>query len=396
MSDELIFVGTGVSTGIPVIGHLDGECACALAMSSPNDPNRRNNVSLLIRRRITPQTPAKPPPRPIPQTGSQAKTEETFDRQLTNEEKTEIAEKKRPAQTFFNVLIDAGKTFRDAYFRTMAPEGVDTLTSILITHDHADAMAGLDDARDLQHFDFVGKQFVCRYYIPTYMSSKTLALLTQQAGYIVSNSIVRGTQKLELPTAEEEADLQKLRDRPLERRVTCLEIHEVSETIVEPMKVKGLEGVPCFTVPVFHGGSYRCLGFAFGNGLRLKGVPEAEQPGTGKGAAIVYISDVSAIPDDTMGWLKSLERIDILVLDVLLGPGDSHYSHWCLDQAWDCAVELQPKRAIGIGMFCSVKHDDGNAELAKRVAALKAEKGTACNLESFVLGNDGLKILCDL
>jgi phosphoribosyl 1,2-cyclic phosphodiesterase len=37
-----------------------------------------------------------------------------------------------------------GKTFRDAYVRVLQPR-VDSLAALLLTHDHADAIHGIDD-----------------------------------------------------------------------------------------------------------------------------------------------------------------------------------------------------------------------------------------------------------
>ena len=112
--DELIFVGTGVSTALPVLGHLDGSCpVCMDALHNEKGPNRRNNVSILI----------------------------------------------RVAKTQQNILIDCGKTFRSAFLRSLAPLKVSRIDSLLLTHDHADAIDGLDDLRDLQPFGYVGLEW---------------------------------------------------------------------------------------------------------------------------------------------------------------------------------------------------------------------------------------------
>lgn len=51
---------------------------------------------------------------------------------------------------------------------------------------------------------------------------------------------------------------------------------------------------------MLHGGDYISLGFSIG-----------------RAGEFVYISDVKAIPPDTMAYLKSLPRIKTLVLDSL-------------------------------------------------------------------------------
>ena len=49
-----------------------------------------------------------------------------------------------------HLQIDVGKTFRDAVLRWYPRHGVDALNAVLLTHDHADAVLGLDDLRGLQ------------------------------------------------------------------------------------------------------------------------------------------------------------------------------------------------------------------------------------------------------
>jgi glyoxylase-like metal-dependent hydrolase (beta-lactamase superfamily II) len=45
------------------------------------------------------------------------------------------------------VLVDAGKTMRDACMRVLPKYGVANVDGILLTHGHADAILGLDDVR---------------------------------------------------------------------------------------------------------------------------------------------------------------------------------------------------------------------------------------------------------
>ncbi|PFH38269.1 hypothetical protein BESB_006100 [Besnoitia besnoiti] len=50
------------------------------------------------------------------------------------------------------ILIDCGKTFREAALAYFPPNQISTLDAVLLTHDHQDAVGGIDDLRDLQHF----------------------------------------------------------------------------------------------------------------------------------------------------------------------------------------------------------------------------------------------------
>lgn len=95
--NELIFLGTGVSTGLPQIGCVlpsaEHYCAvCLDALENENSPNRRCNVSALLR------------------------------------------------VDGHNIMIDCGKTMRESALRYFPKFDVDGLDSIVITHGHCDAM----------------------------------------------------------------------------------------------------------------------------------------------------------------------------------------------------------------------------------------------------------------
>ena len=108
MSLELVFLGTGTSAGVPMIG-----CGCAVCRS--DDPrDRRSRPSVLIR---------------------------TSDPDAKIEEKhTDF----NPAQARVRqVLIDASPDVRPQAMR----ENLSRLDAVLLTHAHADHVFGLDDLR---------------------------------------------------------------------------------------------------------------------------------------------------------------------------------------------------------------------------------------------------------
>jgi phosphoribosyl 1,2-cyclic phosphate phosphodiesterase len=92
---KVIFLGTGTSQGVPLIG-----CNCEVCSSSdPNDSRLRSSVFLEVNNK--------------------------------------------------NILIDIGPDFRQQILR----EKISQLDAVLITHPHRDHIAGLDDIRSLNWFN---------------------------------------------------------------------------------------------------------------------------------------------------------------------------------------------------------------------------------------------------
>jgi len=219
-----------------------------------------------------------------------------------------------------NILFDIGKTFRDSVLRTFIPLGISTIDYLLLSHDHADAIMGIDDLRDFQTFD---DTLVAKYKIPTFLSRVTYNCLKSKFDYIVDAS----------------------EDPKPNRRVTQLKFHFLEEdpTILpQPFTISNLKITP---LPVFHGGNYICLGFMFGVEQR-----------------IVYISDVSSIPPLIKNLINESKPIYYLIIDALY-KSKSHYSHFGLSQVLETVREFRPRKTYLVGMYCEFDHEETNAEL---------------------------------
>ncbi|KAJ0435408.1 putative metallo-beta-lactamase, ribonuclease Z/Hydroxyacylglutathione hydrolase [Helianthus annuus] len=55
------------------------------------------------------------------------------------------------------ILIDVGKTFREQVLRWFTFHKIPQIDSIVLTHEHADAVLGLDDIRAVQPFSPVNE-----------------------------------------------------------------------------------------------------------------------------------------------------------------------------------------------------------------------------------------------
>ncbi|OLY84871.1 putative hydrolase [Smittium mucronatum] len=105
---EVIFLGTGTSSGIPSVPCLvrtDRKCkVCLSSMTKEGEKNRRRNTSILVR--------------------------------IVDEN-----------QELKNVLVDCGKTFYEGSIDQFPKNNVQSIDAVLLTHGHADAILGLDDLR---------------------------------------------------------------------------------------------------------------------------------------------------------------------------------------------------------------------------------------------------------
>lgn len=104
---ELIFLGTGTSQGVPMIG-----CGCEVCRST-DSRDKRLRASVLVRHKG------------------------------------------------LDVLIDAGPDFRQQMIR----EGISHLDAILLTHNHKDHTGGLDDIRAFNYLEKKATDIYCEKYV---------------------------------------------------------------------------------------------------------------------------------------------------------------------------------------------------------------------------------------
>ena len=131
---KFTFLGTGTSQGIPLIG-----CACKVCLSA-NDRDKRLRSSLLVQSSTT------------------------------------------------TILVDAGPDLRQQLLRT----NISDIDAILITHQHQDHTAGLDEVRAIN--------FLQKHSIPVYASAEAQLRLKEQYAYIFSGSNYPGIPQIELKT----------------------------------------------------------------------------------------------------------------------------------------------------------------------------------------------------
>lgn len=304
---SLIFLGTGCSSAVPnarcLIEPSDPPCeVCSQSLTIPpeKNPNYRCNTSLLID-------------------------------YVEGDGKHNY------------ILIDVGKTFREQVLRWFTAHKIPRVDSIILTHEHADAILGLDDIRVVQPFS------------PSNDIDPTAIYLTEYAMDSITNKFPYLVQK-------------KLKDGGEVRRVAQLDWKIIENHLEKPFVSSGLEFVP---LPVMHGEDYVALGFLFGKKTR-----------------VAYISDVSRFPPSTEYAISKsgAGQLDLLIIDSLYKEG-SHNVHLCLPQTLDAVKRICPKRALFIGLTHEFDHHKDNEALEE----WSKREGIPVQL-----AHDGLRIFIDL
>lgn len=138
MQVEFTFLGTGTSQGVPIIG-----CSCEVCSSVEKEDNRLRS-SLLVRTLSS------------------------------------------------TVIIDSGPDFRQQCLR----EGLTSLDALVITHEHKDHVAGLDDIRP---FNFKSGRD-----LPIYATQQVQRALKNEFHYVFQENPYPGVPRVHLETIEED------------------------------------------------------------------------------------------------------------------------------------------------------------------------------------------------
>ncbi|HVP86091.1 MAG TPA: MBL fold metallo-hydrolase [Rhizomicrobium sp.] len=255
MTLEVTILGSGSSGGVPRIGGPGG--AGFWGACDPDDPkNRRRRCSLLVQRKS--------------QTGTTS------------------------------LLVDTSPDMREQLISAR----VSTLDAVLITHDHADQLHGIDDLRMIA--------MNMRRRVDVHADEAAFERILSRFGYCFVQP-----QGSDYPA--------------------ILNAHDIREPF-RPFEIRGEGGpIPVLAFWMEHG-LIRSLGFRFG--------------------PIAYSSDVNGLDEAAF---KALEGVECWIVDALrYAP---HPSHAHVEQTLDWIKRVKPKRAILTNLHVDLDYETLRKEL---------------------------------
>jgi len=226
-------------------------------------------------------------------------------------------------------MIDVGKFFWHSALDWLVKYKIPRIDAIIITHDHFDAIGGLDDLRDWSR--------TANKPIPIFLRSSDYTTIRTMFPYLTK---APPTQYSAIPGSDlvDPSPAKEIQNNKIGRIVPELEF-----VIIDPDKPFIVEGLEFEGLPVYHGGEYICLGYKFG-----------------KQETVAYISDTNLVPDSTREKVKG---VDLLILDCLFI--DTNYSHFSKEEALQETRKIRAKKTLFIGMNHVLEHDATNQELAQ-------------------------------
>lgn len=265
---RVVFAGSGPSLSLPILSCFSSDCSCCtLARSDPHNKNRRLNTSILI------------------QSGSN------------------------------NILVDCGKTFYNSALNVLVPLQITSLSAVVLTHGHADAILGLDDLRHYTRNNTANDS-----KLEVFCDEKTMKVIEGVFPYLIDTQTAFGSGEV-------------------------AEIKFVPS--IQPFEPLNPGNVEFIAIPVEHGVHPGGCPY-FSNGFIIA-------------KRILYISDVNSIPESTFKYIHEYfkeRELELLILDCLEPLAIPELvSHLAWPQCQDIISNLKPKRTLLVGMSHMIEHE---------------------------------------
>jgi hypothetical protein len=246
------------------------------------------------------------------------------------------------------ILVDCGKTFREAVIKHFPPNGITGVNNILLTHAHMDAIGGLDDLREVQDYNTRAN---------VYCHSETEPVLKKVFPYMFPST---------------------------KGKLKGLFVPKITLSLLESFKQLNLNGVEIMSIPLRHG-NMMSLGFIFNvpdsktqfvyfsdfRGEHLFDGEESESKGPAGSAPKLTQADYDNLtifyePEKALPLLKR-KPISTMIMDGLHNiNGLSYPSHSNIPETLQVILALERKHGIVAqqvyltGMTCAVDYDETN------------------------------------
>lgn len=342
----ILFVGTGVSSSVPLLHHAlnskDYTCLCSYVGKKESSfdmvKNTRNNVSILVR---------------IPN-------------ENTNND-----------DDCYNILIDLGKSFREAAISIFPNYNISRIDSVILTHFHDDAVGGFNSILSFQQ----KKESL----VPIYMNAETLNFINIRHNKIINSyAFENNLAKCKDFIRRYDLNIFDIYNGKTEKCLNSIDLNNIlnnynNETNLNSnKKFKNIEffinKVKVIAFPMNHGHCI-CMGYCF----------HFEDQN------IIYISDYTfPMLDVSLEFLNSIKgkKKSTLILDSISYNKISN-AHANISQSLQFIQEFSPEYVYFIGMTCSIEHNETNKMLNNELINLKS-KGKCINTISIELAYDGL------
>ncbi|KAG5653492.1 hypothetical protein H0H81_012701 [Sphagnurus paluster] len=340
---ELVFLGTGTSSSLPHIECLtaspeEKQCKTCLSTLTPEGKkNIRRNTSAAFR--------------------------------MTAKDGGKVT-----------IVIDAGKNFQASALEWFPKYGLRRIDALLITHPHADAMNGLDDLRGWTLGNAI------QSHIDVYVSQETFVEVQRSFPYLVAKEFASGggdVPEFKWHIINDSVPFE-IQDTGIQ--VTPFSVHHgrIFSVAPPPAYIPS----PSVTTPSTPTKTTVALPskLLFAENAIKKAEEEVVHPyfcyGFKIGHEVVYMSDVSSIPDDKWAIIESPRpndtRLPVLVVDCLrLRP---HTSHFGLEGAVETARRIRASRTYLVGFGHEVSHDE-YVRLGEAVGGKSFDAATLTEME---------------
>jgi phosphoribosyl 1,2-cyclic phosphodiesterase len=301
---QIILVGSGASVPTPSLQCLLSPKPCPQCIDADTNllsRNRRGNSSIFLRGELLASPPGSP-------TSGEA-----------------------PDST--HVLVDCGKTFRDAVARQLIARGVKRVDAIVLSHHHADAIMGLDDIRELS-------QPGNRAPMPVYCDASTQKIIQSVFPYLYPP----GPNEPKKPRWTGVLDI---------RTVTEREQFHINQLPILPMS--------------FDHGDCRCLGFFFPTSSNswslyasdVASINTEEHDHIQRFAnAPVQVESSSASSSTLSAPNRRQQQLDFFFVDCLTRLDRPNPAHFNDKRALEAARKVGAKRTVFVGMSHTLDYTD--------------------------------------